>query len=65
MTSRSISVAVGQLDHELVDRLAPVALEDVDADDVAAHGTDAAGHLAERTGPVRQPHADDERFHAE
>ena len=55
---------VGELDHELVDRLAAVALEDVDAHDVAAHGADAGGHLAERTGPVGQPHADHERFHA-
>ena len=57
--------AVGQLDHELVDRLAAVALEDVDAHDVAAHGADAAGHLAEGAGPVGQPHADHERFHAD
>ena len=56
---------VGQLDHQLVDRLAAVALEDVDADDVAPHRTDAAGHLAERTGPIGQPHADHERFHGE
>ena len=43
---------VRQFDHELVDRLAAVALEDVDADDVAAHRADATGDLAERTGTI-------------
>jgi hypothetical protein len=56
-------LAVGQLDHQLVHRLATVALEDVDADHVAADGADPAGDLAESTRPVGQPHADHERFH--
>ena len=54
---------VGQFDDQLVDRLAPVALEDVDADDVAAHRADTAGHLAECPGTVGEPHADHEGFH--
>ena len=55
---------VGKLDHELVDGLATITLEDVDAHDVAAHGADAGGHLAQSTGPIGQPHPDHERFHA-
>ena len=36
-------------------------LEDVDRRDVGMHRTDPAGHLAERPGPVRQPHPHDQR----
>ena len=54
---------VGQRDDQLVDRAAPAALEDLDADDVTAHGADPARHLAESTGTVRQPDTDDERAH--
>ena len=59
------SRAVGQLDHQLVDGPAGAPLEDVDADDVAPHRADAAGHLPERAGSVRQPHADDVGLHGE
>ena len=58
-TSRSTRSALGQGDDELVDGPAGAALEDLDADDVAAHGTDAARHLAERAGAVGQPDAHD------
>ena len=56
---------VGQVDGELVDGHAAVALEDVDADDVAPHRTDPGGDLAEGTGPVGQPdpHEDVSRCH--
>ena len=50
-----------QLDHELVDRLPVLTLEDVDSHDVTADRTDAAGDLPQGAGPVGQPHADDER----
>ena len=49
--------AVGQLDHEVVDRAAAAALEDLDADDLAPHRADPAGDGTERTRPVGQPHA--------
>ena len=55
---------VGQVDDQLVDRPAGAPLEDVDADDLAAHRADPAGHLPERTGAVGQPEADDEGLHA-
>src|SRR5690606_6626073 len=54
---------VGQLDHQLVDRLATAPLEDVDAHDVAPDGTDPAGDLAEGTRPVGKPQADHEGLH--
>ena len=44
---------------------AGASLEDLDADDLAAHRTDPAGHLPERTGTVGQPQADDDGLHAE
>ena len=52
-------------DDDLVHRQTATALEDVDADHVTANRTDAARHLAERTGAVGQPDADDEGFHCE
>ena len=52
-----------QADGQLVDRAAAAALEDVDADDVAVHGADPAGHLAERTRAIGQPHPHDVRLH--
>ena len=51
-------VRAGQLDDQLVDGPAGAPLEDVDADDVAAHGADPAGHLAQRAGTVGQPHTE-------
>ncbi len=58
-SSSSTRSSVGQLDHQLVDGPAGAALEDVDADDVAADGADPAGHLAERSGTVGHPHSED------
>ena len=57
--------AIGHADDDLVHRQTATALEDVDADHVTANRTDAARHLAERTGAVGQPDADDEGFHCE
>ena len=53
-------VRLGQGHDEFVDGAAGARLEDVDADEVATHRADAAGDGAERTGPVRQPHAHNE-----
>ncbi len=53
-------LGVGQVDGELVDGHTAVALEDVDPDDVTPHGTDSGGDLTERTGPVGQPHPDED-----
>lgn len=50
--------------HQFVDGLAGTALEDVDTDHVAAHGTDPTRHLTKCTGPVWDPHADDVGLHA-
>ena len=44
-----------QRHHELVDRHAGAPLEDVDADEVAAHGADPAGDGAERARTVGDP----------
>jgi hypothetical protein len=52
-----------QLDHELVDRLPVLTLEDVDPDHIAPHRTDAAGDLPEGAGPVGKPHSDHEGRH--
>jgi hypothetical protein len=54
-----------EVDHQLVDRSAGPSLEDVDADDLAPHGTDPAGDLPERARAVGQPHADDVGLHGE
>ena len=56
----SSELGVAELDRELVDRHALAALEHVDADDVAVDGTDARRDEAERTGPVGEPHADED-----
>jgi hypothetical protein len=56
-------LVVRQLDHQLVDGLAAVALEDVDAHDVAADGTDPAGDLPQGPRAVWQPHAHHEGRH--
>ncbi len=53
-------VGVGELHDQLVDGAPSVALEDVDADDLASHGTDARRDLTQGPGPVGQPHAHDE-----
>src|SRR5207248_772138 len=53
----------GQLDHQLVDGPPRPSLEDVDADDVAADRSDAAGNAAESARPVGQPEADDIHVH--
>ncbi|TLZ31477.1 MAG: hypothetical protein E6K32_19980 [Gammaproteobacteria bacterium] len=44
-----------QLDQQLVDRKPAPALEDLDADDVAPDGADAAGHRAQGAGAVGHP----------
>jgi hypothetical protein len=54
---------VGQLDDQIIDRLAAASFQDLDADHVAPDSTDAAGDRAERTGPVRQPDPHHVRFH--
>ncbi len=46
---------LGKGDDQLVDRAARSPFEDLDAHDVAAHGTDAARDLPERTGAIGQP----------
>jgi len=55
--------AVGQLHHQLIDGLPRASFEDVDADDVAADRTDAAGDGTERTGAIGQPHPDEVALH--
>ena len=55
---------VRQVHHQLVDGPTGASLEDLDADDLAAHRPDPAGHLPERTGAIGQPQADDEGLHA-
>ena len=51
---------VGQGDDQLVDGPAAAPLEDLDADHVAAHRADAAGHLAQRARTIGQPDAHDD-----
>ena len=53
----------GSAHHELVDGPPAALLEDLDADDVAVHRADPAGHLAERARPIGQPDAHDEAVH--
>jgi hypothetical protein len=50
--SRSTRSSLGKLDDQLVDRPPGAPLEDLDADDTAAHGTDPARHRTQRPGPV-------------
>src|SRR5687768_12388619 len=50
-------LGVGEDHAELVNGDAVVALEDVDAHDVAPHGADAGGDGTEGSGPVMQPDA--------
>ena len=50
-------VDVGEPDRELVDDDALVAFEHVDADDVAADGTDAGRHESQSARAVREPDA--------
>ena len=56
-------VVGGQLDGQLVDRPTGAALEDVDADDVAADRADPARHGTEGTRPVGQPQPHHEGAH--
>ncbi len=58
-------VVPADLDDELVDRAALVALEDVDGDDVTADRPDPAGHQAEGTRPVGQRDPDDVASHGQ
>ena len=53
-------IGVAQLDRELVDGDAGAVLEHVDADDVALDRADARRDEPERTGPVGEPHADED-----
>ena len=57
LTSTGIEVDVGEPHRELVDDDALVALEHVDADDVAAHGTDARRDESQCARSVREPDA--------
>ena len=52
-TASTAAGLVGQLDHELVDGHARLALEHLETDDVAVHGTDLGRHGA-RARPGRQ-----------
>src|SRR5205807_6420192 len=54
---------LGELDGQLVDSASAAPLQDVDAHEVAAHRTDAAGHGAEGARPVGQPDPQDVRGH--
>ena len=56
-------VRVGEVDDELVDDATRAALENVDADDVAAHGADAAGYRPQGARTVGQPQSYDEGLH--
>ena len=56
-------VGIGQRDDEFVDHASAARLEDLDRQHVAFHGTDAAGHLAERARTIGQPDADDDGVH--
>ena len=59
-TRRSSAIGVAQLDRELVDGDAGAVLEHVDADDVAVDRADARRDEPERTGPVGEPHPDED-----
>ncbi len=52
------------LDDELVDGVALLALEDVDGDDVPPDGPDPAGHQTEGAGSVGQGNPHDVTSHA-
>ena len=52
--------AWGRYDDDVVDGPAGAPFEDLDADHVALHRADAAGHRAQRAGPVGQPQSDDD-----
>ena len=56
-------VGVGQPDDQLVDDPPATRFEDLDAEHVAAHRADPARDLAERTGTVGQPDAQDDGVH--
>ncbi len=55
---------VVERDGQLVDHAAAPGLEDLDAEHVAAHRADAARHLTERSGAVREPDSQDDGGHA-
>src|ERR1700689_5119210 len=48
-----------ELDHELVHRVAIHPLENVNGDDVPAHGPDPAGYEAQRAGTIGQGDANE------
>ena len=54
---------VGQRHHQLVDGPPRAVLEDLDRQHVAAHGTDAARDLTERTRAVGHPDSNDDGDH--
>ena len=54
---------LGQVHDQFVHGASGAALDDVDADHVAAHRADARGDGSERTGTVGEPDADDEGGH--
>lgn len=47
---------VGKLDEEIVDGLASLSIDDLDADDLGPDGPDPAGDGTEPAGTVGQPH---------
>ncbi len=53
-------VGIGEIDGEFVDGDVRTALEDVDADDVAADGADARRDQTERAGAVGEPHPNED-----
>ena len=63
LTTRSTNSGGAEFDHELIKSLTFGAVQDVDGHDVAAHGADAAGHLAQGPRAVRQPDSQDVAAH--
>ena len=55
--------AVGELDHELIDRFPVAVLDDLHRNQVAAYRTDPAGHGTERARAVGELHSEQEGGH--